>query len=164
MQPSSHQPGQEYSRSAASRAEASRVRTPPIRPEKYVVPPVPRRVVHAAAPESGEEAVERRIKAKRRLRWKRRLTPWEWAGFAASCIACAFLLRGIVVAEGNFRHLRGQVSEKRVQLAALERQKSEEKNRLAHLQSEEGRDQLLAERGYLKPGTRILLFPNKLQR
>lgn len=122
---------------------------------------MPRRVIHAATPEDERTALPRRDRAKRRLRLKRRLTMWEWAGFVTSCIACSFLLRAIIVAEGDFRHLRGQVSEKQIQFAALERQKSEEKNRLAHLKSREGREQLLAERGYLKPGTRILLFPDE---
>jgi cell division protein FtsB len=101
----------------------------------------------------------RRAKRKRRLRLKRRLTMAEWIGFGASCAACAFLLPALIHAENNMRHQRVQVREKQAQFAALERQKNEEKNRLAHLKSEAGRDQLLAERGYVAPGTRILIFP-----
>jgi hypothetical protein len=71
------------------------------------------------------------------------------------------LLPALIHAEGNMRHQRVQVREKQAQFAALERQKNEEKSRLAHLRSEAGRDQLLAERGYVAPGTRILIFPEE---
>lgn len=83
----------------------------------------------------------------------------EWIGFGASCVACAFLLPALLHAESSARHQRAQVREKQAQLASLERQTNEEKSRLAHLKSEAGRDQLLAERGYVAPGTRILIFP-----
>ena len=168
MQPSSQSPrptssptlGREYSRRGARRRAA------PERPEKYEVPPAPRHVTRAAAlsgdaPSIEEVARARRAKRGRRLRLKRRLTPAEWIGFGASCAACFFLATALIPAERNLRHQRVQAREKEAQLASLERQKNEEKNRLAHLKSEAGRDQLLAERGYVAPGTRILLFPEE---
>jgi len=123
---------------------------------------LPRRVVHATEPEDDaapSSESEREAKIKRRLRFKRRLTLWEKAGFAASCIACVILLREISGAQADFRQVASQVHDKQVHFQALDKQRVEEKNRLAHLKSEKGRDQLLAERGYLPPGDRILLFP-----
>jgi cell division protein FtsB len=131
----------------------------PERPEKYEVPPAPRHVTRADSSALDEAAKERRAKRGRRLRFKRRLTMTEWIGFGASCVACALLLPALFHAGSDMRHQRVQVREKQAQFAALDRQKNEEKNRLAHLKSEAGRDQLLAERGYVAPGTRILLFP-----
>jgi hypothetical protein len=103
----------------------------------------------------------RRVPRASMLKRARRLGigPWEWIGLAASCVVCVFLMREIVGVEGDHQMLRGAVHQKEIQLAALEKQKAEEKKKLAYLQSEKGRDQILAERGYLKPGDRILLFP-----
>jgi len=137
------------------------VRTQSSRPEKYSVAQLPRHVLPASEPENDAAQVERKAKIKRRLRFKRRLTLWELAGFGASCIACAFLLREISGAQADFRRVASQVHEKQAHFQALDKQRNDEKNRLAHLKSEKGRDQLLAERGYLQPGDRILLFPTE---
>ena len=61
--------------------------------------------------------------------------------------------------QGDHQMLRNGVAQKEVQLAALEKQKHEDEKKLAYLQSEKGQEQILAQRGYLKPGDRILLFP-----
>ena len=161
--PSSSQPEPEY-----SRRETPRSRTHSTRPKKYSVAHLPRRVVHAAREdeavnnpivENTDDEANRQAKIKRRLRLKRRLTPWELAGFAASCVACAFLLNEIGGAQSDFRQIHNQVAEKQENFRILDKQRNDEKNRLAHLKSEKGREQLLAERGYLRPGDRILLFP-----
>jgi len=131
----------------------------PARPEKYEVPSSPRHVVSADAPDVEEAAKARRAKRSRRLRLKRRLTLSEWIGLGASCAACALLLPALLHTESTMLHQRAQVREKEAQFNVLNRQKIEEKNRLAHLKSDAGRDQLLAERGYVAPDTRILLFP-----
>ena len=156
--PSSSQPEPEY-----SRRESPRVRTHSTRPEKYSVTHLPRHVVHAAREDevvgNTEEEANRQAKIKRRLRSKRRLTPWELAGFAVSCVACAFLLNEIGGAQADLRQIHNQVVEKQENFRILDKQRNDEKNRLTRLKSEKGREQLLAERGYLRPGDRILLFP-----
>ena len=154
----SQSPVPEYS----DRPQPRRVRTPPTRPERYSVTPLPRHVVPAGAEDeetSAKSETERQAKINRRLRLKRRLTPWELAGFAVSCLACAFLLRPISGAQSDLNRVHNQVVDKQAQFRALDKQNSDEKNRLAHLKSEKGREQLLAEHGYLRPGDRILLFP-----
>ncbi len=98
---------------------------------------------------------------RRRLRLKRSLTKWEWLGFGLSLVACVSLWPLVLSAHGNLSTVSVQVAERQVQLDALERQKAEEQGRLAHLKSEKGREQLLVERGYLKPGDRFLLFPEE---
>jgi len=143
-----------------SRRDAPRVRTQPSRPEKYSVAHLPRRVISASEPQDDAAQVEREAKVKRRLRFKRRLTLWELAGFGASCVACAFLLSEMLGAQADFRRVATQVHEKQTHFQALDKQRVDEQNRLAHLKSEKGRDQLLAERGFLQPGDRILLFPS----
>lgn len=161
--PSSRRTSQPSSSSLnGPRPESHRVRIQSPRPEKYSVAHLPRHVSPAVAEDDDvdvEAHSDRQAKIKRRLRLKRRLTPWELAGFAASCVACAFLVREISSAQADFRQIHGQVVEKQAQFRALDKQRNDEKSRLAHLKSEKGREQLLAERGYLKPGDRILLFP-----
>ena len=89
------------------------------------------------------------------------LGPWEWIGLSVSCVICALLLTEIFTAQGDHQMLRTQVQHKEQQFAALEKQKHEDQKKLAYLKSEKGREQILAERGYLKPGDRILLFPSE---
>jgi hypothetical protein len=102
-------------------------------------------------------------RARRAPLWKRMrrvgFGPWEWIGLGASAVACLFLLRGIAGAQSEQRRLHAQVYAKQTQLAALDKQKHEEEKKLAYMRSEKGREQILAERGYLKPGDRILVFP-----
>ena len=133
MQPTSHQPSPE--RPVRSRVRKARVAAP---------------VRDAATPSPVNS---------RRLRLRRKLTKWEWLGFGLSVVACISLWPLVMAARGNMAQVRAQVEEKQTQLTALERQRDEEKGRLAHLKSEKGREQLLVERGYLKPGDRFLLFP-----
>lgn len=104
---------------------------------------------------------KRRRRLKRSLRLNRRFTGWEWLGFIASFSVSVFLVRSIALAESDHMRIQEQLSENRQQWDALERQRQEEEQRLTFLKSDEGRGQLLAERGYLKPGDRILLFPSE---
>ena len=161
MPSSRRQPPPNASQREYSCPDARRVRAQSSRPEKYSVAHLPRHVVAATEPENDAEQTQRKAKVKRRLRFKRRLTLWELAGFGASCVACALLLREMVGAQADFRRVASQVHEKQAHFQALDKQRNDEKNRLAHLKSEKGRDQLLAERGYLQPGDRILLFPTE---
>jgi hypothetical protein len=132
----------------------------------------PRRVISAHIgnePESVGEGNERRaahnlprrssanllVKRLRRVRFG----PWEWIGLCASTAACLLLLRGIAGAQSEQHRLRELVTAKQTQLSALNQQKNEEEKKLAYMRSEKGREQVLAERGYLKHGDRILVFP-----
>jgi hypothetical protein len=148
----------------------------PHRPEHYEVAHRPRRVIRAHAGDlpcdehdgnqhdaerPAPDAAPRPARHASALKRLRRvgLGPWEWIGFGVSILACLFLLREIAGAQAEHHRLRVQVRQKEVQLTAINKQKYEEEKRLAYLRSEKGRDQILAERGYLKPGDRILLFP-----
>lgn len=104
---------------------------------------------------------KKRRRMRRHLGLNRRLTNWEWAGLVASFFVSVFLVRSIALAEIDQSRIQEQLEENRVQWAALERQRQEEEQRLSFLKSDEGRGQLLAERGYLRPGDRILLFPSE---
>ena len=147
-----------------SQRETHRVRTHSTRPEKYSVAHFSRHIVHAA-PEDGAvksvcDEANREAKLKTRWRLHRRLTPWELAGLAASCVAGAFLLNAIGGAQADLRQIHKQVAEKQENFRVFDNQRNDENKRLAHLKSEKGREQLLAEHGYLRPGDRILLFPS----
>lgn len=143
MQPTSHPSSRR--RLPRTRVRTVRVAGPVVHHEEYDTPaakPVP-------------------VQLRRRLRLKRSLTKWEWLGFGVSVVVCASLWPLVMAAHSNLSTVRLQVAEKQTQLDALERQKNEEQGRLAHLKSEKGREQLLVERGYLKPGDRFLLFPEE---
>jgi cell division protein FtsB len=58
-----------------------------------------------------------------------------------------------------YQDFDAQVQIKRTQLRALEDQREAARARVSLLSSDKGRAQLLVERGYLRPGERILLFP-----
>lgn len=166
---SSHSSGSSFSRSPRRHLERA-----PHRPDRYEVEHRPRRVTPA---HRGETAVDeyslhdedgqqeskphkRRVPLQKKLR-RLGLGPWEWAGLAVSCVISVFLLGEIVGAQSDHQMLRTQVDHKEQQLAALEKQKQEDQKKLAYLKSEKGREQILAERGYRKPGDRILLFPTE---
>lgn len=177
MQPSS-QPTHSSSRPSRRRVHLDHA---PHRPDHYEVTHRPRRVTRAhelddlkARPGHEAEAPEEEVPVRkprrsiassplaRKLR-RVRFGPWEWTGLAASCIACALLLRAVVTAQADHQMLRNAVAAKETQLAALDKQKVEDEKKLAYLKSDKGREQILAERGYMKPGDRILLFPTKEQ-
>lgn len=101
-----------------------------------------------------------RRRARKRFRLNRRFTGWEWCGFVASLCVSVFLVRSIALTADDHAKIQEQLHENQLQWSALERQRQEEAQRLSFLKSDEGRGQLLAERGYLKPGDRILLFPS----
>lgn len=119
------------------------------------------RVAGPAHQAEHETPVVKPVPVKRRLRLKRSLTKWEWLGFGLSAVACVSLWPLMLAAHGNLSTVNLQVVQRQTQLDALERRKVEEQGRLAHLKSEKGREQLLVERGYLKPGDRFLLFPEE---
>jgi hypothetical protein len=79
-------------------------------------------------------------------------------GLAASAFSlCLIVMTWAVLVD--LRNWQGQVSAKQVQLEVLHEQLDSGRKRLAVLQSSKGREQLLHENGYIRPGDRILLFP-----
>jgi hypothetical protein len=170
MQPTS-QPPHSTHRPARRRVQGDQARR---RPDHYEVVHRPRRVIRAhdyealdvdLSQEPSEDTAVRKPRRPgigsglaKRLRGIR-FGPWEWAGLAASCIACALMVPIMYSVHGDNQMLRNAVAKKETQLAALEKQKREDEKKLAYLQSEKGQEQIQAQRGYLKPGDRILLFP-----
>lgn len=104
---------------------------------------------------------KRKRRLSKRFQLNRRFTVWEWIGFVISFCVSVFLVQAIALTLTNHAKIQEQLHENQLQWSALERQRQEERQRLSFLKSDEGRGQLLAERGYLKPGDRILLFPSE---
>lgn len=98
-----------------------------------------------------------RIKAMARKRRLRRLPQWLLAIPAglAFCVLSAMMVANYA----QFRKYQVQVDLKAGQLAALQQTHGTLKHRLGFLQLPKGREQVLLEHGYIKPGDRILLFP-----
>ena len=100
-----------------------------------------------------------RIKAVARKRRMRRVPQL----LLAIPAAIAFCVLSAMMA-GNyaqFRKYQVQVDLKASQLAALQQTHGTLKHRLGFLQLPKGREQVLLEHGYIKPGNRILLFPTE---
>jgi hypothetical protein len=96
-----------------------------------------------------------RERRRRRLREQRR----GWAVFTVFAVLFIAMMATIQSSLADYALFRGQVESKEDQLRALRAQLHTGKQRLAGLQWEKGRTQSLVERGYIKPGDRILLFP-----
>ena len=127
-------------------------------------PQVPRRVV-SIPPEDAElweETRKRRAARRAELRKKRRNIGWKNIAVllvtGAVSLVLWFYTAKSYMAYGDFDE---QVQAKRAQLRALEDQQTAARARVALLSSDKGRSQLLVERGYLRPGERILLFPTR---
>lgn len=170
--PSSSQPSRSNPRST-NRQASTRA---PHRPDRYEVAHCPRRVIVAGArseysapnnvplpaknPRKNNSPKKSLPKKNFQKKIRRlRFGPWEWIGLGVSVLACGLLVGEIASAQSDHQTLRVAVREKTAQRDALDKQLSEDSKKLAYLKSEKGREQILAERGYLKPGDRILLFP-----
>lgn len=97
--------------------------------------------------------------AKRRALKKKRgrqsnLVAWSVAG--AITVAIAGTAAGIWTEYGG---AKGRVSQKRAVLGDLSAQLQTGKRRLSALASASGKERVLVENGFIKPGERLLLFP-----
>ena len=70
-----------------------------------------------------------------------------------------FFIAMTSVVAGDWKRFNGEVGRNQAQLKVLTAQLETGKRRLSVLESDKGREQLLIENGYLRPGERILLFP-----
>lgn len=120
------------------------------------------RVVAAPAEDAElwEEARLHRAARRAELRRQRRAIGWKnmvllGATAAVSLVLWVYTAEAYVAYDGFNEQVRG----KRQQLAALDGQQTAAQTRVDLLSSDKGRAQLLVERGYLRPGERILLFP-----
>lgn len=76
-----------------------------------------------------------------------------------SGVLTLFFLTIISLVYADYRWIETQVRLKEEHLAALKSQQAAGRRRLVVLTSTKGREELLLEHGYIKPGDRILLFP-----
>jgi hypothetical protein len=93
----------------------------------------------------------------RKARKRIKATTWVFGIGATAFWLCLTAMIFSVMQDLN--SWQTQVNNKQVQLTALEDQLETGRKRLSVLQSPKGREQLLMEHGYIKPGDRILLFP-----
>ncbi len=101
--------------------------------------------------------IDERVRAVRRKRARRRAPRLLWIIPAM----LVFLALSAMMAANfaQYRKYQRQADFKAVQLASLSETQSALDHRLAFLQLPKGREQVLLEHGFLKPGQRILLFP-----
>jgi len=123
----------------------------------HSVPPSSQRDANVAAPD--DVANELRIRALRRKRARQKLRARALMVLIPSIVISLFLLAATHVVMGDWRHWQGEVSAREAQMAALDTQLAIGRHRLTTLQAPKGREQLLVEHGFLRPGDRILLFP-----
>jgi hypothetical protein len=118
-------------------------------------------VVHTWHDDEEQQAAarlrERRRKARRRkirnLGWRNLLV--LVVGAAASMVFLAM----IADAYADYRFFQTNVQKSELRLEALDEQYRMAQNRLARLDGDNGKKEILVEKGYVRPGERILLFP-----
>jgi cell division protein FtsB len=122
------------------------------------------RVVAAPAEDAElwEEARRRRAARRAALRKKRRTVVWKNAALLSVTGAISLVLWFYTAkAYIAYQDFDAQVRIKQARMASLEEQQAAARARVTLLSSDKGRAQLLIERGYLRPGERILQFPER---
>ena len=114
----------------------------------------------AADAEMWEETRQRRIARRNKMRRRRAAFGWQSAlAVVATGLASVGICFFIGKSHASYRAFDAQVQAKTAALESLQEQQKTAKAHLALLESDKGRAQLLVERGYVRPGERILLFP-----
>jgi hypothetical protein len=104
----------------------------------------------------GGKAPSRKRRAPRK---KQKLGRGHVALLALSGMLCLVLLAMITIVHADYRSIKAKADAKAELLTILRERQKIAKRRLAVLESGEGREQLLLDNGYIRPGERILLFP-----
>ncbi len=87
--------------------------------------------------------------------------PTRVVAACAALVVSGLLLAVISSNHAQFRTHQAQADGHAQQLYALQTQHNDMKRRLAFLQLPKGREQVLLKNGYLRPGDRVLLFPDE---
>ncbi len=111
--------------------------------------------VRAKKPSRGTQ----RLQSTRARHAKQRVRAKVLAYVIPTLLFSLFLMAMTSVVAGDWRRFNGEVGRNEAQLKVLEAQLETGQRRLSVLESDKGREQLLIENGYLRPGERILLFP-----
>ena len=112
----------------------------------------------ASAPKSTDVGTKRRALKKKRARQ----TNWAaWTVAGAITVAIVGASAGIWA---ELQAAQGRVNQKRATLADLSAQLESGRNRLQSLASASGKERVLVENGFIKPGERLLLFPKTLKK
>ena len=90
---------------------------------------------------------------------KQRIRAKMLAYLVPTLIFSLLLMAMTSVVAGDWQRFNDEVARNEKQLKVLNAQLETGKRRLSVLESDKGREQLLIENGYLRPGERILLFP-----
>jgi hypothetical protein len=123
--------------------------------ERTVDLSAPRRAAGPKKPAATDPGAKRRALKKKRGR-QRDLVAWLIAG--AVSVMIAGTAAGIW---SEFKDAQGRVVEKRSTLAALNKELETGKKRLNALASASGKERVLVENGFIRPGERLLLFPKE---
>ncbi len=110
---------------------------------------------NAAAPKIVDAGSKRRALKKKKARQSNWLA---WTAAGAVTVIVAGTAAGIWT---ELQTTQGRVAQKRATLADLNTQLESGKRRLQALASAGGKERVLVENGFIKPGERLLLFPKK---
>ena len=127
--------------------------------------PAPRRrasrpasdVESAASPSRAPKAVD--VGTKRRALKKRRARQSNWLAWTVAAAITVVIAGAGVGLWTELGEVRERVTQKRATLADLNAQLEKGRNRLRALSSSSGKERVLVENGFIRPGERLLLFP-----
>lgn len=115
-------------------------------------PSTPRAKKAASGPVTDAGVRRRELKKKR----NRQSAMVGWVAAAAATVMIGGMAAGVL---SELRSAESRVAQKRATLADLKTQFEIGKKRLSALSSASGKERVLVENGFVKPGQRLLLFP-----
>ena len=123
------------------------------------------RTVDLSAPRRASAAPKKPIAtdpgAKRRALKKKRGRQRDFAAWLIAGAVSVMIAGAAAGVWSEFQGAQGRVGEKRATLAVLTRELEIGKKRLRALASASGKERVLVENGFIKPGERLLLFPKE---
>jgi hypothetical protein len=114
---------------------------------------------HAVAQRLDDPMATARTRRRRRVQMRRGNTLLLAAAGALSFILLAMIFEPQNGAIAEYHRFQDQVEQNEVKFNTFKAQHEVMQRRLASLQLDKGREQILVEKGFVKPGERILLFP-----
>jgi len=154
--PSQKSRSQAAPRSSSGRSDARTLDlTAPPRRKSSSRPQTGSTKAHRVALDPNDAGVKRRARKKAETRNKNLMI---WGVTLCLTVAIGSMAAGVYDRYGK---MKGKVADKNGMLVALQKQLDEKKSRLTAMSSSVGKERVLVERGFVRDGERLLLFPKK---